>query len=54
MCKYTHEDISQCDAESDILAQQDIQTEVWKYLCNSELYYINCLTALLGYSRERR
>lgn len=36
------------------LAQQDTQREGWRNLYNSELYYINCLTALLGQSRERR
>ena len=48
MCKYIYQDISQYDAESDILAQQDKQTGGWRNLCNSELYYISCLTALLG------
>jgi hypothetical protein len=32
MCGYSHEDISQYDAESDIVAQKDIQTGGWRNL----------------------
>ena len=37
MREYIHEGMSQHDAESDNLAQQDIQTGDWRNLYNSEL-----------------